>query len=57
MMENAFRRSMILSDVSFMIFFKRPISGILLGLVLFMLLSPIFMKKRLAEDILKEADS
>ena len=57
MMENAFRRSMILSDGSFMIFFKRPISGILLGLVLFMLLSPIFMKKRLAEDILKEADS
>jgi putative tricarboxylic transport membrane protein len=56
MMENAFRRSMILSDGSFLIFFTRPISGILLALVLFMLISPLFMKKRLAEDMMKEAD-
>jgi len=56
MMENAFRRSMILSDGSFLIFFIRPISGILLALVLFMLISPIFTKKRLAEEIMREAD-
>jgi putative tricarboxylic transport membrane protein len=56
MMENAFRRTMILSDGSFLVFFTRPISGVLLALVLFMLVSPIFTKKRLAEDIMKEAD-
>lgn len=56
MMENAFRRSMILSDGSFLIFFTRPISGILLALILFMLVSPIFMRKRLAEDIMREAN-
>jgi putative tricarboxylic transport membrane protein len=56
MMENAFRRSMILSDGSFLIFFIRPISGVLLALVLFMLISPLFTKKRLAEEIMREAD-
>ena len=45
MMENAFRRSMILSDGSFLIFFTRPISGILLALVLFMLISPVFTRR------------
>jgi putative tricarboxylic transport membrane protein len=55
MMENAFRRSMILSDGSFLVFFKRPISGVLLSLALLMLLSPLFMKKRLGEDLIKEA--
>jgi putative tricarboxylic transport membrane protein len=55
MMENAFRRSMILSDGSFLIFFTRPISGILLALVLFMLISPLFTQKRLGEKIMKEA--
>jgi putative tricarboxylic transport membrane protein len=54
MMENAFRRSMILSDGSFLIFFTRPISGILLALVLFMLISPLFTQKRLGENIMKE---
>ena len=56
MMENAFRRSMILSDGSFLIFFTRPISGILLTLVLFMLISPVFTQKRLGEDIMKETE-
>jgi putative tricarboxylic transport membrane protein len=52
MIENAFRRSMILSDGSFLIFFTRPISGILMTLALVMLISPVFMKKRLGEEII-----
>ena len=56
MLENAFRRSMLLSDGSFLIFFTRPISGILLALALVMLVSPVFMKKRLGEDIIKETE-
>ncbi len=55
MLENAFRRSMILSDGSFLIFFTRPISGILLALVLFMLISPVFTKKRLGEEMMNGA--
>jgi putative tricarboxylic transport membrane protein len=54
MMENAFRRSMILSDGRFLIFFTRPISAILLALVLFMLISPLIIRKRLGETIIKE---
>jgi putative tricarboxylic transport membrane protein len=56
MIETAFRRSMILSDGSFLIFFTRPISGILMILALVMLVSPVFMKKRLGEDIIKETE-
>ncbi len=55
MMENAFRRSMILFDGRMLVFFQRPISGILLAFVLFMLISPLFTKKRLGEDLAKRA--
>ncbi len=53
MMENALRRSMIMSRGSFSIFFQRPISAVFLGLALLMLISPLFMKKRVGETIAK----
>lgn len=40
MIETALRQSLILSRGSFMIFFSRPISGVLLGLAIFLLISP-----------------
>jgi len=56
MLENAFRRSMLLSDGSVLIFFARPISGVLLSLALVMLISPVFMKKRLGEEMIHEGE-
>jgi putative tricarboxylic transport membrane protein len=43
--ENAFRQSLILSEGTFGIFFTRPISAVLLAIAIFLLLSPIFMKR------------
>lgn len=43
--ENAFRQSLILSEGTFGIFFTRPISAVLLIIAIFLLLSPIFMKR------------
>jgi putative tricarboxylic transport membrane protein len=46
LMEKAFRTSMIMSRGSFLIFFHRPISVVLLGLALLTLISPLFMRRR-----------
>ena len=43
--ENAFRQSLILSEGQLGIFFTRPLSAILLIIAIFLLLSPIFMKR------------
>ena len=52
MMEKAFRRSLLLSEGGFGIFFTRPISASFLILALLILLSPLFLrKKRLREDL------
>jgi len=51
MLEKALRRSLIMSHGSFSIFFYRPISIVLLGFALLLLFSPLFIKKRLAENI------
>lgn len=52
LMENAFRRSLVISDGSFSIFFTRPLSAIFILLALIILLSPLFLKKRrLSEDL------
>jgi putative tricarboxylic transport membrane protein len=56
LMETAFRRSMILSRGSFLIFFQRPISALLMGLALLMLISPIFSRRRLGEDMVKGSE-
>ena len=56
LMENAFRRSLVMSKGSFSIFFQRPISMVLMGLVILMLISPFITRKRLAEKIVKQSD-
>ena len=56
LMENALRRSLIMSKGSFAIFFQRPISIVLMGMVLVMLISPLFTKKRLAEEIVRQSE-
>jgi putative tricarboxylic transport membrane protein len=56
MIEHAFRRSLIMSKGSYAIFFHSPISAIFMALTVVMLVSPLFTKKRLAEDIMKEAE-
>ena len=42
MVEMSLRQSLILSQGSFLIFFGRPIAGVLLGLALFMVMSQLF---------------
>jgi putative tricarboxylic transport membrane protein len=54
MMENAFRRSLIMSKGSMAIFFHRPISLVLMIMVFLMLLSPILLRRRLAQEIIKQ---
>jgi putative tricarboxylic transport membrane protein len=54
MMEKALCRSMVISKGSFLIFFQRPIAAFFLGLALLVLISPLFTKKRLGENILKK---
>jgi putative tricarboxylic transport membrane protein len=56
LMENALRRSLIMSKGSLAIFFQRPLSLVFMGLVLVMLISPLLTKKRLAEDIMKQSE-
>jgi len=56
MMENALLRSLIMSKGSYSIFFQRPISMVLMGMVLLMLISPFFTRKRLAEEIMEKSN-
>jgi len=52
MMENAFRRSLVISDGNLWVFFKRPLSAIFIVIALFILFSPLFLRKgRLSEDL------
>lgn len=46
MIETALRRSLILSDGSFMIFFQRPISAVFMYMTIIVLVMPFFIKKR-----------
>lgn len=55
-METKFRTAMVMSHGSISIFFRRPITAVLLGVAMLVLISPLFTKKRLAEKILKEAE-
>ena len=49
MVEKNLRLSMMMSHGSFLIFLGRPISIVFLGLALLILISPIFVKKRVQE--------
>jgi putative tricarboxylic transport membrane protein len=53
MMENALRRSLVLSEGNFKVFLMRPISAFFLISGLLILFSPLFLKKkRLREELL-----
>ena len=44
-LESGFRQSLILSDGSFLIFFSRPISAVLVSVALFLLFSPAVLRR------------
>jgi putative tricarboxylic transport membrane protein len=54
LLETALRRSLILSDGSFVIFLKRPISGALILFSIFVLVVPLFSKIRLGRGLSEE---
>jgi putative tricarboxylic transport membrane protein len=54
LLETSLRRSLILSDGSFMIFLKRPLSAFFLFIVVFIMILPLIKKKRLGEGLERE---
>jgi putative tricarboxylic transport membrane protein len=54
LLETALRRSLILSDGSFVIFLNRPISGALISFSVFILVVPLFSKIRLGRGLSEE---
>jgi putative tricarboxylic transport membrane protein len=56
MMESALRRSLVISEGGFGLFFTRPISGSFLILAFIILLSPLFLKKKIVREELKSGD-
>jgi putative tricarboxylic transport membrane protein len=52
--EAALRRSLIMSQGDFLIFFRRPISAVLLGLAVLILVSAMLSKKRLGQNLLRK---
>ena len=54
LLETSLRRSLILSDGSFMIFLKRPLSAFFLFIVVFIIILPLITKKRLGEGLERE---
>ncbi len=54
MLETSLRRSLILSEGSFMIFFERPLSAIFLIVSAFMIILPFITKRRLGEGLEEE---
>jgi putative tricarboxylic transport membrane protein len=54
LLETALRRSLILSDGSFLIFLQRPISAAFILFALFVFLAPLFGKKRPAHGLSEE---
>ncbi|MBP1708645.1 MAG: hypothetical protein H6Q40_434, partial [Deltaproteobacteria bacterium] len=51
MIETALRRSLIMSDGSFWIFFQRPISAVFLSVAILALAVPLFIKKRIGAGL------
>jgi TctA family transporter len=56
MMETALRRSLVLSDGGFWIFFSRPITATFLAVALLILLSPALLGRNLLSEELRAAD-
>lgn len=56
LLESAIRRSLIMSRGSAMIFFNRPIAAAFMALALFMLLSPLVMRRRLGHGIIEQLE-
>jgi putative tricarboxylic transport membrane protein len=56
MLEDALRRSMIIFDGNGLVFFQRPISAVLLGLAGLILLSSLFTKKRIGQELVAKKD-
>jgi putative tricarboxylic transport membrane protein len=54
LLETALKRSLVLSDGSFMIFLNRPISAFFLAAVAMVILLPLLMKKRLGAGLERE---
>jgi putative tricarboxylic transport membrane protein len=54
LLETALRRSLILSDGSFMIFVTRPLSAVFLVIVFLIIVLPMVMKKRLGKGLERE---
>ncbi|MCX5914791.1 MAG: tripartite tricarboxylate transporter permease [Deltaproteobacteria bacterium] len=50
MFENAFRQSLIISGGSFSIFFTRPVSAVLLIIAFGLLVSPIFLRRKVVQE-------
>ena len=55
LLETALKRSLILSDGSFMIFVKRPLSAFFLLIIVVVMILPAIMKKRLGAGLEREA--
>lgn len=55
LLETALKRSLILSDGSFMIFVKRPLSAFFLLVMVVVMILPAIMKKRLGAGLEREA--
>jgi putative tricarboxylic transport membrane protein len=51
MIETALRRSLIMSDGSFSIFFQRPIAAVFLSITIVALAVPFFIKKRIGAGL------
>jgi len=52
--ETALRRSLILSNGSFMIFVQRPLSAFFLGVVIIVILLPLILRRRLGAGLERE---
>ena len=56
LLETAIRRSLIMSKGHIGIFFQRPIAAFFMCAALLMLLSPLFMRRRLGHDIIEKLE-
>jgi putative tricarboxylic transport membrane protein len=56
LLETAIRRSMIMSKGQIGIFFQRPIAAFFMCAALLMLLSPLFMRRRLGHEIIEKLE-
>jgi putative tricarboxylic transport membrane protein len=56
LMEKTFRTSLLMSRGSPAIFFRRPISLVLLAMAIVVLLSPLFMRKRIGQEVIESEE-